>query len=214
VGTLTGFKWLGNMAVEYEAKGYEFLFAYEVEIGFAVGNISYDKDGIRTAAIFSEMATQLAKENTSVFEHLQSLYARYGYFQMNTSYFFCYSGVTMAKIFDNLRTMNNGTYPKQCGPFPVKSIRDISKGYDSGKKGNKTTLPVMTDSHMITFRFENGAVATLRNSGTEPKLKYYVECSSMESESRARSLVDEMTSAIIKVFLEPEKNGLVAKKAS
>ena len=48
-------------------------------------------------------------------------------------------------------------------------------GYDSREPDHKPRLPVSASSEMITFYFECGAVATLRGSGTEPKLKYYVE---------------------------------------
>ena len=67
---------------------------------------------------------------------------------------------------------------------------------------------------MITYRFENGAVATLRNSGTEPKLKYYVECFDKTSEEAARKLLHAMTDAIISVCLRPLETGLESPKAS
>lgn len=63
------------------------------------------------------------------------------------------------------------------GEFKVDSIRDLTVGYDSKQKdrGYKPVLPVDPSSHMITFEFENGACLTLRTSGTEPKIKYYLE---------------------------------------
>lgn len=57
----------------------------------------------------------------------------------------------------------------------VKSIRDLTTGYDSSTHDHKPLLPVSKSSQMITFNFENGLIATLRTSGTEPKIKYYAE---------------------------------------
>jgi hypothetical protein len=58
----------------------------------------------------------------------------------------------------------------------VASVRDATLGLDTGEADGKARLPATPDSQMITFRFVNGTTTTLRTSGTEPKLKYYVEC--------------------------------------
>lgn len=51
----------------------------------------------------------------------------------------------------------------------------MTTGYDSSTMDNKPLLPISKSSQMITFTFENGLIATLRTSGTEPKIKYYAE---------------------------------------
>ena len=56
---------------------------------------------------------------------------------------------------------------------------------------------------MLTFYFENGGVCTMRASGTEPKLKYYVECFSTQDPKSARALCDEMTTTIIASSCSP-----------
>lgn len=68
-------------------------------------------------------------------------------------------------------------YPESImsGKYQIKDVRDLTTGYDSSQSGYKATLPISKSSQMITFTFENGLVATLRTSGTEPKLKYYTE---------------------------------------
>lgn len=65
---------------------------------------------------------------------------------------------------------------------------------------------------MITFRFDNGALFTLRNSGTEPKIKYYIECSSTEGIEEARFLLQKMIGKILKELLKPDENSLVPAK--
>jgi Phosphomannomutase len=61
------------------------------------------------------------------------------------------------------------------GKYSVTRVRDLTTGYDSGTADHKATLPTSKSSEMITFTFDNGLVATLRTSGTEPKIKYYTE---------------------------------------
>ena len=60
--TLTGFKWMGNRAESLRAEGVDVLFAYEAEIGFCVGDLVKDKDGVAAAAVCAEMAAQLAHD--------------------------------------------------------------------------------------------------------------------------------------------------------
>eukprot|EP01083_Nonionella_stella_P083236 230077_1 len=212
VDTLTGFKWIGNAAIDMKKAGHDFLFGFEVEIGFLFGDMSFDKDGVRTAAIFYEMTAHLKSQGIGLLDHLQSLYKRYGFYEMNTSYFFCDSKEKLDAVFARLRPGIDSSYPTACGTHKVSSIRDVTTGYDSSRPDKKSVLPVCPNAHMITFFFENGAVCTLRNSGTEPKIKYYLECKDASSQSDARSLVDTMTQCMIDEFLQPDVFGLIPPK--
>lgn len=68
-------------------------------------------------------------------------------------------------------------YPKGIlnNKYSISNVRDLTTGFDNSKPDNKAILPVSENSQMITFEFTNGLVATLRTSGTEPKIKYYTE---------------------------------------
>lgn len=59
--------------------------------------------------------------------------------------------------------------------YAVKGVRDLTTGFDSREPDLKARLPSSSSSQMITFYFENGLDATIRTSGTEPKIKYYTE---------------------------------------
>ena len=215
--TLTGFKWMGNRASQAVREGERFLFAFEVEIGFLVGNMSYDKDGIRTAAIFYEMYAALHRAGKSCHQRLQELNERYGFFCMRTSYFFCdpASG-KLGEIFGRLRAYPGSAdahgYPTHAGPHRIVSVRDVTTGFDSSMPGGVSALPRDPSAHMVTFRFENGCTCTMRNSGTEPKVKYYVESSAKDKETAAK-LTAEMTDFIIQEFIQPLENKLEAPKA-
>lgn len=77
-------------------------------------------------------------------------------------------------------------YPKSIlgGRYLIKSVRDMTTGYDSSTIDHKPVLSVSKSSQMITFYFDNGLIATLRTSGTEPKIKYYAElCSDPKNSS-------------------------------
>lgn len=132
---------------------------------------------------------------------------RLGYFATNNRYFFCYDPKKMEEIFARIR--NNGKYCESVGPYRIKNIRDLTTGYDSSRPDHKAVLPTSSSTHMITFFFENGCAATLRGSGTEPKLKYYVELNGpYEKRAQVRAELDDLVSHMIKQLLEPERNGL------
>lgn len=61
------------------------------------------------------------------------------------------------------------------GAYTIASIRDLTTGRDTAQPDGLARLPSSKSSQMITFSFNNGAVVTLRTSGTEPKIKYYAE---------------------------------------
>lgn len=176
--------------------------------------MSYDKDGIRTAAIFYEMYAALQSQGKTCLGRLKELYERYGHFCMNTSYFFCDAASgKLEAIFARLRKYpGTDSYPSAAGTHKIRSVRDVTLGYDSSHPEGRSSLPTDRSSQMITFTFENGCSCTLRNSGTEPKLKYYIECRSEQSAEEAAALTKEMSKAIIDEFIQPVQNGLEAPK--
>eukprot|EP00003_Mantamonas_plastica_P009968 TRINITY_DN1934_c0_g1_i1.p2 TRINITY_DN1934_c0_g1~~TRINITY_DN1934_c0_g1_i1.p2 ORF type:complete len:252 (+),score=107.97 TRINITY_DN1934_c0_g1_i1:1892-2647(+) len=206
--TLTGFKWLGNRAQELLAEGYDVLFAYEEAIGFMLGDHVFDKDGISAVSIMAELANHIYTERNM---NLAGLFAemedKYGKFIANNSYFVCHDKDTIKALFDEIR--NDGEYPKECGGYAITSIRDLTTGVDTSEEDGKTKLFVDPTAQMITFKFENGCVATLRTSGTEPKIKYYVELVGTSSKEEIKTELDAMVKALIDNFLQPDKFGLI-----
>ena len=93
----------------------------------------------------------------------------------------------------------------------MKDVRDLTTGYDSSQPDLKALFPSDPKSQMITFTFENGVVATLRTSGTEPKLKYYAEyCGKPEQKDwdRIEQELDDMIEALMQDFIQADKHGL------
>jgi phosphoglucomutase len=205
--TLTGFKWIGSAAIRLmKEEQCRFLFGFEEAIGFLVGDLCFDKDGVRSAATFAQHALALYEAGSTVAQQLTALGRQYGHFLQRNGYYFCYDPAVMERIFSVLR--KDGQYAKAVGQYAVAHVRDLTTGYDSQQANNKAILPVSTSSHMITYYFANGAVATLRGSGTEPKLKFYIEMSHAD-EATARTVLDDLASQLCEQLLQPSANGLV-----
>uniref|UniRef100_A0A8C4NAV2 Phosphoglucomutase 2 n=1 Tax=Eptatretus burgeri TaxID=7764 RepID=A0A8C4NAV2_EPTBU len=212
--TLTGFKWMGNRAHELMDKGKIVLFAFEEAIGFMCGTTVLDKDGVSAAAVAAEMAVFLAAQKVTLAQQLQNIYDKYGHHVSQTSYFICRDPATITRLFNRLRSFNGtaASYPQCCGGLDILHVRDLTTGYDSSKPDGKAILPSSSSSQMITFTFSNGCVATMRTSGTEPKIKYYTELCAAPGHNDPIGLSKELTRVvddIIKEFFEPEKNGLI-----
>ncbi|KAJ1881463.1 AAA ATPase midasin, partial [Coemansia sp. RSA 486] len=112
-------------------------------------------------------------------------------------------------------------YPRTIGGFPVSYIRDLTVGFemrDVDKHEGPLTLsesqfvpefPVSAGSHMITFETRNGGRLTMRTSGTEPKLKYYLEVRNADNDRQAAARdLQTMVQAIADELVQAKKNGL------
>ncbi|CAC5362470.1 PGM2 [Mytilus coruscus] len=211
--TLTGFKWMGNKSDEYLKAGKTVLFAFEEAIGFMCGSSVLDKDGVSASMVTAEMATYVYDQGLTLYKQLENIYQKYGYHISLNSYFICHDKDVIKRLFDDLRNFNGtGKHPDTCGPYKIKYVRDLTVGIDNSKPDNIPTLPVSKSSQMVTFTFENGCVATLRTSGTEPKIKYYTEHKpdpqkGLDKQSTQHELED-IVQCIITYFLQPEKYNL------
>ncbi|WAQ98863.1 PGM2L-like protein [Mya arenaria] len=186
--TLTGFKWMGNRANIVVQEGKTVLFAFEEAIGFMCGSTVLDKDGVSAAAVAAEMATNVYGNGKTLKDQLDEIYNMYGMHINSNSYYICHEAAAIKAMFEDIRNYNN-----------------------TGK-----LLPVSKSSHMITFTFENGCVATLRTSGTEPKIKYYTEhrpdpAHGLTREAAEAELAD-IVQSIVTHFFRPEKNGFIPRK--
>lgn len=208
--TLTGFKWLCSRAEELRASGYEVLMCFEEAIGYSLGGLVHDKDGVSAGAVFAEMAGYLQRTyKRSIVGQLDHLSSRLGHFCQNNGYIVCRQPKTTAAIFQRLRA--DGHYWLLLNGERIVGVRDLTTGVDTNAADGRATLPLSSSSHMITFTFANGATATVRGSGTEPKIKWYAEMSGSDraaTEAKVAALVE----SIIEEMLQPAKNGLERRK--
>ncbi|XP_041850854.1 glucose 1,6-bisphosphate synthase isoform X1 [Melanotaenia boesemani] len=213
--TLPGFKWVGNRIHTLSKSGNRVIFSFEESIGFLCGSMVLDKDGVSAAVVVAEMAAYLHNRSLSLNQQLHNIYETYGYHLSKTSYVICNDPPTIQKIFGRIRNFDGqGSYPKTCGGVRILHVRDVTTGYDSSQPDFRSVLPVSRSSQMITFSLQNGIVATLRTSGTEPKIKYYTEFCAAPGSSDQSGLGEELqkvTAALLDDFLEPEKNNLIRR---
>jgi phosphomannomutase len=183
--TLTGFKWIGNAAIDYERDhGGRFVMGYEEAIGFSVGPLVRDKDGVSAAVIFAELAAWNRARGRTVLEHLDDIYRRVGLFVTEQVSLTRPGADGLAQIRDAM-TRFRGTPPRELAGHAVEAVVDLARG-EGG-------LP---PSDVLVFKLAGGRRVIMRPSGTEPKLKNYyevrVEVAAGEpiATARARGLAD------------------------
>ncbi|KAF9646856.1 hypothetical protein BDM02DRAFT_3188473 [Thelephora ganbajun] len=232
VECLTGFKYIGNTALDLVAQGFEVPFGYEEAIGFMFGSQIRDKDGVAATLVFAEMVASLHRSGQTVRGFLGELYQTYGYFQVkylvaafplnpnpsqtSNGYLVCHDPVVVERIFSRLRSYNgtgNQNYPSELANLTVTSVRDLTVGYDSSNPPSfKPTLP-LSSGNMITFRAKDETagqevVLTIRTSGTEPKIKYYLEGQGKDGTSLT-TLLGKVVHALQEDWLGATKNNLL-----
>jgi phosphoglucomutase len=166
----------------------------------------HDKDSISAAAVFLTAASQWSTQGLTPYAKLQSLYEYLGYFEDANTYLVSPSPAVTTLVFTAIRALGS-PYPTTIGSRKIVRWRDLTLGYDSKSKDHVPDLPVDVTSQMITCELDDGAVFTVRGSGTEPKIKLYIECqgkSSVEAKQGALGILEDL----LKEWFKPEENGL------
>ena len=166
--TLTGFKWIWNAALDLEAAGRgDFEFGYEEALGYSVGPVARDKDGISAAVAFCVLAAEAKGDGATVWDRLGDLYRREGVW-VSTQQSVTRHGVDgAAEIAAAMAALEQQTPPSLAG-FPVTEVID----YRTGAEDRPRYLGV---TPLVVFTLGAAGRALVRPSGTEPKLKIYVD---------------------------------------
>lgn len=167
--TLTGFKWIANEAMEHPDT--PFAFGYEEALGYTVGELVRDKDGVSAAKIFAELAVSWADEGRDVWAQIERIDREFGIY-LTGQRSLHYDEENQA-----LKNLNSGiraNLPWTVAGVPVDSITDLEAGTRQWADGRVETLN-LPKSDVLTFWLTGGARIIVRPSGTEPKIKCYYE---------------------------------------
>ena len=170
---LTGFKFIGEVIKNYEAKGYgSFILGFEESYGYLKGTYARDKDAVVASMLICEMTAYYKAKGMTLGDALQGLYARYGYcYETNVEIYMegLDGAARMAAMMDTLRNdppaVFGGVDVELFGDYKTETFTELATG-----KKIPTGLP---KSNVLYFKLVNGDVIVVRPSGTEPKIKFY-----------------------------------------
>lgn len=171
---LTGFKFIGEKIKEFEASGaHTFLLGFEESYGYLAGTYARDKDAVVGSMLIAEMAAWYKNKGITLFEALQALYEKYGYYAERTVSIKM-EGFNAADRMRELMVHLRAETPAEIAGVKVVAERDYLKGTRQvvGQQGTEPTgLP---QSNVLYYELADGNTVIVRPSGTEPKVKLYL----------------------------------------
>ncbi len=180
---LTGFKFIGEKIKEWESTGeHTFMFGYEESYGSLCGTHARDKDAVVASMIFAEMACYYTSVNVKLYDKLQELFEKFGYF-IESSKSFSFPGLDgmqkMKEIMDKFKSTNL----KEIGGYKTVSKMDLNVGTIEFADGSVKDAG-LPKTNVIKYDLGNDEWVCIRPSGTEPKIKVYVStCEKTQAES-------------------------------
>lgn len=166
--TLTGFKWIANAAMDLEAAGVgEFVFGYEEALGYTVGPLVRDKDGVSAALVFADLVADCKAAGIRVHDRLAELYRAHGLWISTQKSVVRPGSAGLAEIEAAMQLLAD-RQPDELAGTAVSGVTDFRIGADARPRW----LPA---SALVVLDLADGGRVLIRPSGTEPKLKIYVD---------------------------------------
>ncbi len=191
---LTGFKYIGEKIKEFLASGeHTFIFGYEESFGFLSGAYSRDKDAVGATMLIAEMASFYKEKGLTLWDVLQSLYKKHGFYEEKTVSV-SIGGIDPMKKMKDIMCALRSNPPKSISGVNAVSLMDFKSqillNFETNQSTEDKALPV---ADMLKFELENGTSAIIRPSGTEPKIKIYI-LASHENKNTAKEMCEDYSS--------------------
>ncbi len=170
----TGFKWIADVMRNMEGQG-RYLGGGEESYGFLAETFVRDKDSVSANSLLAECAAWAADKGMNLYEVLVDIYAQFG-FSRERGVSVVRPGKTGAEEIVAMMKNFRENPPKTLAGSPVTCIKDYSDlNCRNLKTGEVEKMNFPTTSNVLQFFTEAGDKVSVRPSGTEPKIKFYVE---------------------------------------
>ncbi|CDU13069.1 phospho-sugar mutase [Vibrio coralliirubri] len=166
--TLTGFKWLANIAMQLEDDQNEFLFAYEEALGYTIGTQVRDKDGLSAIVVFALLVEELKSQGRTVWDLLAQISFEHG---VHTN---AQRSIALDPDSPSIGSKLRSAQPKTINGVAVSVIEDLQSSLRFVIGGNTEAINLPA-SDVLIYHLEDGSRIIVRPSGTEPKVKVYYE---------------------------------------
>lgn len=186
---LTGFKYIGEKIQEFKETGSNnFVLGFEESYGYLSGDFVRDKDAVIAAVMISEMALYYQLQGKNLYEALEDLFKKYGYFKEDLISIEMKGKDGQEKITEIISGLRQNP-PKNIGDISVSKIEDyelsLLKDIETGES-RKISLP---KSNVIKFILEDNSWFVVRPSGTEPKMKIYIAVTGKSKDESSKKIV-------------------------
>ena len=172
--TFTGFKFLAEKKDKLENAGEgKVIFAYEESYGYMLGDYVRDKDAVSASVELTEMAAWYASQGMTLYDALQALFEKYGYYGEKTLNLVMPGLDGLKKMADLMADLRQNP-PAEIAGVAVKQQKDYQDGsVVNVDDGAKSTME-LSGSNVLRYEMADGTSLIVRPSGTEPKVKVYI----------------------------------------
>ena len=196
IEVLTGFKYIAEQIHLFETTGCNtFMFGFEESFGYLSGTDVRDKDGVNACMLIAEAASWYKKMyGKTLVDAIDMLYEQYGYYGDKVTSFVLPGKDGLEKMQTVMQTLRAHP-PKEFAGAKVTALRDYQTSVRTEADGTTQAL-TLPKSNVLYFELENDAWICVRPSGTEPKIKLYVNAVSASAEETARLLAAYSDAAV------------------
>jgi len=172
--TFTGFKFLAQKKDQLEESGQgNVIFAYEESYGYMLGSFVRDKDAVTASLLLTEMAAWYYSQGMTLYDALQALYKKYGYYGERTLNLVM-PGLDGLKKMAALMASLREKPPVEIAGVAVAEQKDYKDGSVTCVSCGKKTTMELSGSNVLRYEMADGTSVIVRPSGTEPKVKVYI----------------------------------------
>ncbi len=192
----TGFKWIAAIIKENEGKK-KYIGGGEESYGFLAEDFVRDKDAVSAAMLIAEIAAWAKDNGKTLYEMLQDIYVEYG-FSKEKGISVVKQGKSGAEEIEAMMKNFRENPPKEIAGSKVVLTKDFAKLVGKDLIQNETfTLDMPTTANVLQYFTEDNTKVSVRPSGTEPKIKFYIEVQSQVNDRAGLAKAEEEAQAKI-----------------
>lgn len=169
----TGFKWIAKEIRDNEGKK-QYIGGGEESYGFMAQDFVRDKDSVSACSLLAEICAWAKDQGKTLFDILMDIYVEVG-FSLETSVNVVKPGKSGADEIKAMMENYRQHPPRTLGGSPVILTKDYKSLTATTAEGNTTPLHMPATSNVLQFFTADGSKVSVRPSGTEPKIKFYIE---------------------------------------
>lgn len=170
----TGFKWIAKVIADENAKGKKYIGGGEESFGFLAEDFVRDKDAVSACSLMAEIAASAKEQGKTLFDLLLDAYMEYG-FSQEGAVSVVKPGKSGADEINKMMDAFRSNPPKMLAGEPIVLIKDFKLLEQIDDKGFISKLDMPEPSNVLQYFTSAGDKVSVRPSGTEPKIKFYME---------------------------------------
>ena len=186
--TFTGFKFMAEKKNQLERDGIgQVIMSYEESYGYMLGDYVRDKDAVTASMVITEMAAWYAAQGMTLYDALQSLYEKYGWYGEKTHNLVMPGLDGLEKMASLMQSLRENP-PAEIAGTKVVVRKDYTDGSVIDCLSGAVSQMELRGSNVLRFELSDGTTILVRPSGTEPKIKVYILTMGKDAQERDENL--------------------------